>query len=245
VKAIALTIRLNSLYSVRIPYTWQSALAYLILPPSAIIGMLANALQRYRNNQSPLYYLNEVEENVIWTGARLLSPAVVKSYITSAITRWDVKVGGKSTNALGRQYAFTKNIEVVAVIEEDNFTQELVNALQNTPVTCGDSESIATIEDIKSLLKTDELKFKSKTELKTEFPVPFDLKKIEVTEGSGRLYLVHERCKKKGKGFPLINYLFPLREENGVLYPTKFTIRIKQPVSILEIESIGIVIKSI
>ena len=89
-KAIALTIRLDSLYSVRIPYTWQSALAYPILPPSAIIGMLANALQRYRNSQSPLYYLDEVEENVIWSGARLLSPAVVKSYTTSVITKWDV-----------------------------------------------------------------------------------------------------------------------------------------------------------
>ena len=60
-KAIALTIRLDSLYSIRIPYTWQSALVYPLPPPSAIIGMLANALQRYRNDQSPLYYLDKTE----------------------------------------------------------------------------------------------------------------------------------------------------------------------------------------
>ncbi|MEA1964253.1 MAG: CRISPR-associated protein Cas5 [Candidatus Aerophobetes bacterium] len=244
-KAVALTIRLDSLYSVRIPYTWQSALAYPILPPSAIIGMLANALQRHKNNKPPLYYLNKVEEDVIWAGARLLSPAVVKSYTTSAVIKWDVKFGSKSTNALGRQYAFAKNIEVAAVIKEEKFIQELANALQNAPVTCGDSESIATIESIRFPLKTNESKSEPKTELETQFPVPFDLQKIEIIDSSGQLYLVHERCKKKGKEFPLVNYLFPIKEEKGVLYPKKFRIKIKQSVSILEIESIGIVVKSI
>ncbi|PIS24133.1 MAG: hypothetical protein COT45_04780 [bacterium (Candidatus Stahlbacteria) CG08_land_8_20_14_0_20_40_26] len=244
-KAIALTIRLDSLYSIRIPYTWQSALVYPLPPPSAIIGMLANALQRYRNDQSPLYYLDKTEENVVWTGARLLSPAVVKSYTTSAITRWEVELGGKSTNALGRQYAFTKNIQAIAVIEEPAFASELVDALQNAPVTCGDSESIATIENINSLLETKTKESKPKISLETEFPIPFNLQKIEIIEGFGRLYLVHESCKKKGKEFPLVNYLFPLREEKGILHPTKFKIAIKQPISVLEIKDIGRVIKSI
>jgi hypothetical protein len=184
-----------------------------------------------------------VEENVIWAGGRLLSPAVVRSYITSAITRWDVKLGGKSTNALGRQYAFTKNLEVVAVIKKDNFVRELVEALKKAPITCGDSESIATIEDIKSFLKTDEIK--AEKEVETSFSVPFNPQKVEIIEGFGRLYLVHERCKKKRKEFPLVNYVFPLKEENGILFPTVFTIRVKQPVSILRIESIGNVIKAI
>ena len=240
-KAIALTIRLDSLYSIRIPYTWQSSLTYPLPPPSAIIGMLANALQRYKNDNPPLYYLDKIEENVIWVGARLLSPAVVKSYTTSAITNRDAKLGGKSTNALGRQYVFTKNVEVVAVIKEDNFIHELVCALQNAPITCGDSESIATIENIESFLKTDEIK--SKKDVETQFPIPFDPQKIEVIEGFGRLYLVHERCKKERNSFPLLNYLFPLREKNGVLHPAKFILRIKQPASVLEIESKGIIIK--
>ena len=89
------------------------------------IGMLANAFQRYENARPPLEYLNEVEENVVWAGARLLekSPAVVKNYTTSAITKWEVELGGKSTNALGRQYVFTKNVEVVAVIDDGVWTQ--------------------------------------------------------------------------------------------------------------------------
>jgi hypothetical protein len=144
---------------------------------------------------------------------------------------------------LGRQYAFTENIEIVVVVEEDDFIQELVNALQNAPITCGDSESIATIENIKPFLKTHELD--SEIELETKFPIPFDFQKIEIVNGFGQLYLIHERCQKKDKNFPLVNYLFPLREKNSILYPTELTIKIKQPVSILGIENMGKVIKSV
>lgn len=242
-KAVAFKIRLNSLYSIRIPYTWQSALTYPILPPSAIIGMLANALQRFKNDAPPLDYLKKVEDNVIWAGARLVSPAIVKSYTTSAITKWEVKFGGKSTNALGRQFAFTRNVEVVTVIKNDTSAQELIDALKIVPITCGDSESIATIEKISHILRTEEQE--AKEELKTKFPIIFDLQKIKVVEGVGRLYLVHERCEKKGEKFPLVNYLFPLKEEDGVLFPTEFTIRGKQPIHILEIEDIGKVVKTI
>jgi len=56
-KVIICKLRLNSLYSIRVPYTWQSALSYPILPPSAIIGIFANALQRYKNDRFPLEYL--------------------------------------------------------------------------------------------------------------------------------------------------------------------------------------------
>jgi len=241
-KTIAFILRLDSLYSIRIPYTWQSSLAYSLPPPSTIIGMLANALQRHKNDKPPLHLVDEVEKNVIWAGARLLSPAVVKSYTTSAITNWDVKLGGKPTNALGRQYVFAKNIEVVVTLKEDNFIQELVCALQNAPITCGDSESIVTVENIKSFLKTDKINFRE--EVETRFPIPFNPQKIEIIRGVGQLYLVHERCKKREKEFPLVSYLFPLKEKNGVLYPTKFTLRIKQPVPMLEIESKGIVIKA-
>ena len=64
--ALSFKIRLNSLYSVTIPYTWQSALIYPILPPSAVIGLLANALQRWKNDKRPMEYLDEVEKNVGW-----------------------------------------------------------------------------------------------------------------------------------------------------------------------------------
>ncbi len=107
-KAIVFSIRLNSLYSIRIPFTWQSALSYPLPPPSSIIGMLANALQRYKNNRHPLEYLTMIEDDLLWAGSRLLSPCVIKSYTTSAIVKWEDKIGGKFTNALGKQFAYSR-----------------------------------------------------------------------------------------------------------------------------------------
>ena len=245
-KAVSLVIRLNSLYSIRIPYTWQSALTYPIPPPSAIIGMLANALQRYQKDDSPLKYLDKMEDEIIWAGARLLSAAVIKSYTTSAITNWKIKMGGKSTNALGRQYGFTRNIEILAVLKDDNFKDELENALLTSPITCGDSESIATVEEIKTDLKCKEVVVDSEEEIETLYPFPYDFNKIKlVGNDSGLIYMIHERCRKEGKSFPLTSYLFPIKKEGRVFSPSKVYIRNRVPIKIIEIEDKGKIIKQI
>lgn len=140
-KALVFDIRLNSLYSIRIPFTWQSALTYPVLPPSAVIGMLANALQRYKNNNHPLKYLEDIENNLVWAGSRLLSPCVIKSYTTSAITKWEDLLGGKFTNALGRQFAYAKKLQVAAIFNNDMLINDVAEAVKSTPLTCGDSES--------------------------------------------------------------------------------------------------------
>jgi len=118
-KALVFDIRVNSLYSIRIPFTWQSALTYPVLPPSAVIGMLANALQRQKNNKHPLEYLDLIENDLLWAGSRLLTPCVIKSYITSAIVKWEDTLGGKFTNALGRQYAYSKKLQIAAIFKNE------------------------------------------------------------------------------------------------------------------------------
>jgi len=243
-KALVYDLRANSLFSIRIPYTWQSALSYPLPPPSSIIGMLANALQRYKNNKHPMEYLSEVERNIKWAGAKLVSPAVIKSYTTSAITKWEVDRGGKSTNALGREYVFVRNIQIVTVIEDELLAKELVGALKNAPITCGDSESLVSIEEPGVLQNAEHCKFPSDLEIETDYPVPMKLEKLEIFEGTGRLYMMHERCRKIGKKFPLANYLLPIKEEDGVLKPSKFKIKIKKEIAGFEIAGIGKVISS-
>lgn len=236
-KALAFNIRLNSLYSIRIPYTWQSALSYPILPPSAVIGILANAYQRYKNDKNPLKYLDLIEKNLVWAGSRLLSPCVIKSYTTSAIVKWKDKLGEKFTNALGRQFAYCKNLQILAIFKENGILMEVLNAIKKAPLFCGDSESLASLEgeifikDIKEDLK-EEIS-------ETSFPFPFD-KDTKIVEGNGQVFFMHGRCKKVDKNFPLTAFIVPVREEKGIVYPSYLKVKItkEKPLRIDEIGDI-------
>lgn len=239
-KAIAFNIRLNSLYSIRIPFTWQSALTYPVLPPSAVIGMIANALQRFKSDLHPIKYLELVEDNVIWAGSRLLTPCVIKSYTMSAIVKWEDKLGGKFTNALGRQFAYSRNLQVLVIFKDDTLIKDdhkISIAIKSTPLTCGDSESPISVE---SEIKIVDAQFSDKTEnIITDYPVPFS-QKIEIVNGVGRLFLVHERCIKRDDSLPLKNFLFPIKEKNGVLEHSQLTINsLSNDFKIIEIDGLG------
>ncbi len=237
-KAIAFTIRLNSLYSIRIPFTWQSALTYPILPPSSVIGMLANALQRYKNNKRPLEYLKELEKQIEWAGSRLLGPCVIKSYTTSAITKWKEKLGGKFTNALGRQFAYTKLLQCVVVFN-DEIPDGLTEAIVSIPLTCGDSESAVTVEEKPQIKMAKKIVLSEQKIVDTVFHVPLE---VEGIEGKGRLYLMHERCLKKDKRFPLISYICPVEENKDLLMPSQLKVRCHQGNTIAEIDDLGTVV---
>ena len=236
-KALVFNVRINSLYSIRIPFTWQSALTYPILPPSAVIGMLANALQRYKNRRHPLEYLNDIENSIVWAGSRLLTPCVIKSYVTSAIVKWEDVLGGKFTNALGRQYAYSQKMQIAAIFNDRSLIDDVKNAIKRTPITCGDSESPASVEDVfplKEVLKN------SIKEVQTEYSIPFT-KDTNITEGNGQVFLMHERCRRDGKNFPLVSYMVPIREDEKILKPSSLTVKTSGE-RVLKIEDIGYVI---
>lgn len=237
-KALVFDIRLNSLYSIRIPFTWQSALTYPILPPSAVIGMLANGLQRYKNDKHPLEYLNLIEDEIIWAGSKLLSPCVIKSYTTSAIVKWEDILGGKFTNALGRQFAYSKKLQIAAIFKSDILLNDIGEALKTSPLTCGDSESPVSL-DSEILIKdvTDGIK---EEVIQTEFPVPFT-KETDIKEGNGIFYLMHERCRKYKNKFPLLGYMIPLREEKNLLKPSSLTVKVSNE-KVFKIDGIGFVL---
>jgi CRISPR-associated Cas5-like protein len=186
-KALVFDIRVNSLYSIRIPFTWQSALTYPVLPPSAVIGMLANALQRNKNNKHPLEYLDLIENDLLWAGSRLLTPCVIKSYTTSAIVKWEDTLGGKFTNALGRQYAYSKKLQIAAIFKNDTLLNDIAEALKTSPLTCGDSESPISLDSEVSIKDVaEDIKDES---IQTEYPVPFT-KDTKIEEGNGQVYLM-------------------------------------------------------
>ncbi|MCS7163560.1 MAG: CRISPR-associated protein Cas5 [Thermodesulfovibrio sp.] len=220
-KAIVARLRLNSLYSIRIPFTWQSSLTYPVLPPSAVIGLIANCIQRYKNDKHPTEYLEMIEEKIVWAGSRLLSPCIIKSFITSAIVKWEDEIGGKFTNALGRQFAYTKEIEIAAIFKDDTIINDVEFSLKYSPFTCGDSESISSLESI-------EIKNAEKVnmeEIDTFYPIPFN-KDTQILSGKGQIFFMHERCKKTEEDFPLFSYLVPLTQKNKVLYPELIRVKV-------------------
>lgn len=233
-RALVFTLRLNSLYSIRLPFTWMSALTFPLLPPSAVKGLLANALQRYKNDKHPLEYLKLVEDAVVWAGSRLISPCVVKSYIVSVITKWEVNYGMKTTNALGRQFAFTKEMDVAVILKNENLLEDLIEALMSSPVTCGDSESAAAIKKV----FVKDVSVVEGNIVSTGFPILYN-ENISLLEGSGRIYPMHEKCLKSEDGLPLLNYIVPLVEERGILKPARITVKVKnEAVRVLSIEGV-------
>jgi len=240
-KALLFNIRLNSLYSIRIPFTWQSSLTYPVLPPSAVIGLISNALQRYKNDKHPREYLEKVEEEIAWAGSRLLTPCIIKSYTTSAVTKWDDIIGGKFTNALSRQFAYSKNLQIALICYNDLITQEIAESLLTSPLTCGDSESSITIESFPQIREVEEMF--SYDVVETLFPVPF-VTEIEIIDGRGQVYLMHERCLKRNGKYPLRSYVVPIKEIKGILQPT--TLRVKgESLRVYKIEDISKVISLI
>lgn len=218
-QALVFRIRTNSLYSIRIPFTWQSALTYPILPPSAVIGIIANAIQRYKGDRHPRDYLAITENVITWAGSRLLGPCVIKSYTTSAIVKWEDIFPWKFTNALGREFAHTLRLEAIAIFREGELISEIMSALKTTPLTCGDSESPVTVEEV-VLREVSEV---HEEEVETSYPVPW-VKDLKIISGCGKLYLMHERCLKQGSIFPLKPYIVPLEEKGRILKPSKIKI---------------------
>ncbi|MCS7257908.1 MAG: type I-A CRISPR-associated protein Cas5a [candidate division WOR-3 bacterium] len=251
-KAVVFDIRVNSLFSIRVPYTWQSALSYVLPPPSSIIGLVANAVQRYNNDKHPLEYLKQVENLVEWAGAKLLTPAVTKSYTTSAITKWLYAIGEKATNVLGRQYVYTKNIRIAIVVNDASFAEGLKDILKVTPLTCGDSESLVSVEDV-LVFNAEKLEYKKDEEVVTEYPAILDFNKIELINGGGLIYPMHKRClkaeptktKKGSKGessYPLYNYILPVSSKECIFYPSSLTFKVKDTIYGYKIDHIGKVI---
>jgi len=234
--AIVLDVVLNSLYSIRSPLTWQSALTYPVMPPSAVIGLLANALQRYRNNEHPLKLLSEIENKVFWSASRLLQPSIISSCTISAIVKWEMKWGDKCTNVLVKEFACGTKMQLAAVLKMSALPDEWIEAVKRTPLTCGDSESPISVENVE-VLKVEEFEG---TECTTFFPVPFE-EDTQLIKGTGISYWMHERCQQSGKTFPLKCYMVPIMEENGLLVPTKLTVK-SESRRILSIEKLGAII---
>lgn len=228
--ALVATLTINSLYSIRIPYTWQHAITYPVLPPSAVLGLAANALQRYKDCKHPLEYLSLIEDTVVWAGSRLLSPCVIKNQNVSTLLVFEGPIfETKFTDVYGREFAYARNLEIALIFKDKSIAEDAAKALRYVPVTCGDSESSATITHVKI---HDVMTAGVAETCKTPYPVPFR-DSVILKGGKGTIYYMHERCFNKGEKMPLRSYIVPIAERNnGVIIPTILEIQDSQSITL-------------
>jgi CRISPR-associated Cas5-like protein len=209
-----LTARIQpaSLYSMRLPYTHQSALTYPLPPPSTILGMLAAALQR-AEDRPPLECLEEVEAGVESCAALVDEDTriVARSCVVKLIT--DIKKG--TTDALPRQFAHTHEIAIVAFAQSLDLLDRIAEALQRAPVTLGGSESLAAVSDVEIGEATVE-QLEPGECISTRAYIPRDLLDPDSIGEHHSLFWVHERCLGAEE---LTAYLFPVTLA-GSLYRT-------------------------
>ena len=83
-QALECDFLISSLFSMRMPYTMQSALSYPLPPPSTLLGILANAIYRLKKIP-PLDAVQAVYQKVDWAIASPSTPIVSRSYTLSTI----------------------------------------------------------------------------------------------------------------------------------------------------------------
>jgi CRISPR-associated Cas5-like protein len=215
-----------SLYSMRLPYTHQSALTYPLPPPSTILGMLAAALQR-AEDRPPLECLEEIEDGVE-TCAALAdegTPIVARSCVVSLITKIQSAGEGKVTDALPRQFAHTHEVTILAFSGDRELLDRTCQAVQRAPITLGGSESLAAVSDLETGEATEE-HLDAGDQVTTRAYVPRDLLALDSLQANHSLFWVHERCLGAEK---LTAYLYPVMLAGHLYWTEPVTGTLSEP----------------
>lgn len=203
----------SSLYSLRLPYTYQSALTYPVLSPSAIQGLAANALQRVEGT-SPSEAAKEVEGSVTAVHATLTGPAVWGTYLVRGL-----KVEGSKDiglDALPRSYAHTAAMDLWyfgQTAESGDLFRRMAAALTKVPLTLGDSESVAAPAEVETGA-AEIASFEQSEVVELSGFVPARV--LRVTEPGVLLYWM---APTLGAADRLVPYYVSIREERREFHP--------------------------
>lgn len=147
--ALEFSLKLSSMFSIRIPYSYQCARTYPLPAPSTLKGLCANALWLAGDKdlkKPPHEIIQETAKSIVSATATTTKRVAVTSCTVSQITD-PGKKEGKCTNALLRQFAHTPEISCILVFlkGQEQFAASIAEALKYAPIYLGDSESLATV----------------------------------------------------------------------------------------------------
>jgi CRISPR-associated Cas5-like protein len=144
--AIEFRIKPCSMYSIRVPFSYQCARTYPLPAASTLKGLCAHALWHFgAQRDSPVGVLRATHDAVKLATSRAAGPVAVSSCTVSQITGSSAE---KKTNALLRQFAHTAAIDCLLAVEDSVLADSLAAALRCAPLYLGDSESLAVITTV-------------------------------------------------------------------------------------------------
>jgi len=206
--ALEFRLKLSSMYSIRIPYSYQCARTYPLPAPSTIKGLCANALWQKEGGQ-PAKIMGDIHKASLGATSRAIYPIEISSCTVRVIP----------IDARLKQFAFTPYIDCMIAFkqEAEELAGKIAEALSVSPVYLGDSESlVSVIPDTLRLISTakdiEEGDYVSINSL-----VKFDyIKENEVSEKGVVLYMQDDPIATDAI---LDRCLAPLKQKGDSYYP--------------------------
>jgi len=209
--AIEFRLKISSAYSIRVPYSYQCARTYPLPAPSTIKGLCANALWKIEGG-NPVDILGRIHKASLGAASR--------SEYAIAISSCTVRI--IPMNALLRQFAFTPYIDCLIAFKDDNksLIAKIAEALKNSPVYLGDSESLVcvipdSINCITSQEQVKRVRMGDRAEVNSLYKFDFT-ESNSVTEKGVVLYMQDDPCSPEAV---LGRYIAPLKQQGDSYTP--------------------------
>ena len=208
--AVEFRLRLSSMYSIRVPFSYQSARIYPLPAPSTIKGLCSNALWQNEGG-NPVEIMKEIQNKSIGAAARAEHPIEVSSCTVRVVPM----------NALLRQFAFTPYIDCLIAFKdgEEALSGRIAESLKVSPIYLGDSESLGTVmPDSIHHISTGTCVEKGES-VSVNTLVNFDLIENGKVDPKGLvLYMQDDPVAVEAS---LRRHLAPLRQEGDSYYPVE------------------------
>lgn len=231
--AIEFRLKISSMYSIRVPYSYQCARTYPLPAPSTIKGLCANALWRKENKESPVTILETIHQNSLGATSRSEQNIAVSSCTVSIVDL--SKKDGKKTNALLRQFAFTPYIDCMIAFKDGSeaLAEGIKEALKSAPVYLGDSESLVSVlpESINTDVHIRPIKQDESIEINSVVRFDF-VKNNSINEKGVILYMQDDPCSPEAV---LERYIAPLKQQGDSYSPIEsFSFIASKPCVVIE-----------
>ena len=206
--AVEFRLKVSSMYSIRVPYSYQCARTYPLPAPSTIKGLCANALWR-KEGGDPVALMKAIHEASLGATSRSEHSIAVSSCTVRVVP----------VNALLKQFAFTPCIDCMIVFKDgsEDLGSRTADALRVSPVYLGDSESLVSVlqESICHVLRVDEVDEGKEVTVNSLFR--FDCMKDKQLNGKGVvLYMQDDPCADYAV---LERHVAPLKQEGDNYEP--------------------------